>query len=76
VTLKYFLIFEYFLHKESWGIQDWVMTFLVNLKMTNASHEKTVKAVKILRDSRLDYDPIASYKFYDVRSKDVIILFE
>jgi len=52
------------------------MTFLVNLKMTNASHEKTVKAVKILRDSRLDYDPIASYKFYDVRSKDVIILFE
>jgi len=44
------------------------MTFLVNLKMTNASHEKTVK---ILWDSRLDYDPIASYKFYDV-----IILFE
>jgi len=44
------------------------MTFLVNLKMTNASHEKNVK---ILRDSRLGYDPIASYKFYDV-----ITLFE
>jgi cobalamin synthase len=34
------------------------MTFLVNLKMTNVSHEKTVK---ILRDPRLGYDPVINF---------------